>query len=582
MEKNVAVVGAARDVVRRGGGRLPAIVNKTPKEQVIRPKPVIFVDAGIHAREWITVSSALCLITHLVTYYRSDPFLQQFHWVILPILNPDGYEYSWQKDRLWRKTRSLAVSNSSFTLRSNLSDCVGVDPNRNWGNHWGEKGVQRYNVCTEVYAGAFPFSEPEVAALSDLVEYYRERIALYVSLHAFSQVILSPFGHSSGKSPDYAHHTAVMKAGVDAIKTTSGYNYNYGSIYDAMYAASGSSIDYIYSSLGVKNAYVIELRDTGKYGFVLPQKEILPTCKEAIAAILAMALEAYKVPIKKEPPWRGGGGGGFGTGGRGFTATGGSGGDMILVSFGTTCGGDGRGGEAGVCFQIRAAVADSEIQEVVAFHQIRVAEGDQQIQVGVVYLQIQGVDPREIQVVLVVPLGVQVVLVVPLGVQVVLVVPVGVQVVLVVPLGVQLVLVVLLGVQVVLAVPLGVQAVLVVPLGVQGVRVDVVAPLEDPSVAGKEVGVARKEVGVVPSAVQAVSPLAVLAVPGEAQAEVLGVQEADPLVSEVPMEAQTVIQKLALAVPLVVLAEVSGVQVVDPLAAWMVPSADPRAVPKAA
>ena len=71
-----------------------------------------------------------------------------------------------------------------------------------------EKGVQRYNVCTEVYAGPYPFSEPEVAALSDLVEYYRERTALYVSLHAFSQVILSPYGYSSGKSPDYVHHVS--------------------------------------------------------------------------------------------------------------------------------------------------------------------------------------------------------------------------------------------------------------------------------------------------------------------------------------------------------------------------------------
>jgi Zinc carboxypeptidase len=121
-----------------------------------------------------------------------------------------------------------------------------------------------------------------------------------------------------------------MKAGVDAIKATSGYSYNYGSIYDSMCewttaissaidqsvdnynkadshglaiadAASGSSIDYIYGSLSVKNAYVIELRDTGKFGFVLPQKEIVPTCKEAIAAILAMAAEAYKAakpPVK--------------------------------------------------------------------------------------------------------------------------------------------------------------------------------------------------------------------------------------------------------------------------------------------
>lgn len=144
----------------------------------------------------------------------------------MPVINADGYEFSWKNDRLWRKTRSKAVHNN---IPKGGPDCIGADPNRNWGIHWGgefkvmklitntvfmvnillisdvlsEKGVQRYNACTEVYAGPHPFSEPEVAALSDVIEYYREKVTLHVSLHAFSQVILSPFGYKSGKTTDY-------------------------------------------------------------------------------------------------------------------------------------------------------------------------------------------------------------------------------------------------------------------------------------------------------------------------------------------------------------------------------------------
>ena len=68
--------------------------------------------------------------------------------------------------------------------------------------------MQRYNTCSEVYAGPYPFSEPEVAALSDLVEFYRQRTILYISLHAFSQVILSPYGYSRGRPHDYAQHVS--------------------------------------------------------------------------------------------------------------------------------------------------------------------------------------------------------------------------------------------------------------------------------------------------------------------------------------------------------------------------------------
>ena len=72
-------------------------------------------------------------------------------------------------------------------------------------------------------------------------------------------------------------------------------------------AASGSSIDFIYASLGVANAFVIELRDTGKFGFVLPRSEIAPTCAETLAAVMAMAANAQEADVstgKRSDPGR--------------------------------------------------------------------------------------------------------------------------------------------------------------------------------------------------------------------------------------------------------------------------------------
>lgn len=41
----------------------------------------------------------------------------------------------------------------------------------------------------------------------------------------------------------------------------------------------------------IKYAYTIELRDTGKYGFILPPSEILNTGKEAFVAVSTLASE---------------------------------------------------------------------------------------------------------------------------------------------------------------------------------------------------------------------------------------------------------------------------------------------------
>jgi murein tripeptide amidase MpaA len=51
---------------------------------------------------------------------QNKDILENVDWYFVPVLNPDGYEYTHTEDRLWRKSRSL----------SNGADCVGVDLNR--------------------------------------------------------------------------------------------------------------------------------------------------------------------------------------------------------------------------------------------------------------------------------------------------------------------------------------------------------------------------------------------------------------------------------------------------------------------
>ena len=91
--------------------------------------PNVWIEAGIHAREWIAPAMSTYIIESLLTN-DADGFLDKLNFFILPSANPDGYEYSRSSDRLWRKTRS----DHGSILR-----CKGVDGNRNWGFHFAGK-----------------------------------------------------------------------------------------------------------------------------------------------------------------------------------------------------------------------------------------------------------------------------------------------------------------------------------------------------------------------------------------------------------------------------------------------------------
>jgi len=81
----------------------------------------------MHAREWISPATVTFLLLQLVEFRPDHPeLIEEFDWFVLPMVNPDGYEFSHTTDRLWRKTRSANAG----------SQCVGVDPNRNFDTHW--------------------------------------------------------------------------------------------------------------------------------------------------------------------------------------------------------------------------------------------------------------------------------------------------------------------------------------------------------------------------------------------------------------------------------------------------------------
>jgi len=247
--------------------------------------PVIFLEANIHAREWITSATATWLLNELLT--STDPTVQRlsedYDWVIVPIVNVDGYVYT-QTNRMWRKTRQ---PHSLF--------CVGADPNRNFDFNWlyHDEGASK-NPCSSGYAGPYPFSEPETKALADFYQTIASSVKIYLNFHSYGQYILIPYGHSFIQPENYHDMMNIGLKTQAAMRTKYGADYILGSVYNVMYIATGSSMDWAYGVAQAPLAFTFELRDVlnGAYGFLLPADQIIPNCEEFMDGLQALIAEA--------------------------------------------------------------------------------------------------------------------------------------------------------------------------------------------------------------------------------------------------------------------------------------------------
>ncbi|XP_053614670.1 carboxypeptidase B-like [Plodia interpunctella] len=247
--------------------------------------PIIFIDAGIHAREWVAPSMALYLIHRLT----NDPGavsneLDGIDWYILPVVNPDGYEFSRASkfNRMWRKTRS-----------ENAFSCYGVDGNRNYGFKWAVSGVSNNPCNGETYAGPKPFSEPETRIVRNIMMKNSQRMKLYVSMHSYGNYLVYPWGYTGDYLPkEWKKLDSLARSVSKAVESAGGQPFKVLSA-GKWYPAAGGSDDFAFGVVGVPYSYTMELTDG--YEFTYPEnllKSTLPQFYEGF--------KAFKENIKRE------------------------------------------------------------------------------------------------------------------------------------------------------------------------------------------------------------------------------------------------------------------------------------------
>ncbi|KAI9773623.1 MAG: putative metallocarboxypeptidase ecm14 [Geoglossum simile] len=281
-----------RDIPAFRLGVRPAEDRQEPRQ----PRKTVLISGGSHAREWISVSTVNYIANSLITSYgKSDlitKLLDKFDWVIIPTLNVDGYVYTWENDRLWRKNRQ------DTTLRF----CHGIDLDRSFGFQW--DGSSRGNPCSESFSGEYAFQAVESRRLAEWAKNEKDNNNIdfvgFLDFHSYSQQILYPYSYSCGNLPPSLENLEELAMGLaKAIRISTGEPYSITSacegtitmesgqrlVHPRMETGGGSALDWFYQELGVRYAYQIKLRDTGSYGFLLPEENILPTGEEALHAI---------------------------------------------------------------------------------------------------------------------------------------------------------------------------------------------------------------------------------------------------------------------------------------------------------
>ena len=90
-------------------------------------KQIIFVTSLTYGNDWVSLVSTLHLTYQLIERAQDNiDLLENFEWIIVPMMNPDGLAYTVEEDRFFKNNRNPEYNKI----------CPGVDIGQNFPFLW--------------------------------------------------------------------------------------------------------------------------------------------------------------------------------------------------------------------------------------------------------------------------------------------------------------------------------------------------------------------------------------------------------------------------------------------------------------
>jgi hypothetical protein len=220
-----------------------------------------------HAREWGTPLVTLEFAERLLANYATDAatrqLLENVEVFVIPVVNPDGANYSFNDANFQRKNLVNHCTGAQRDPRN--ADSWGVDVNRNYtvGSVFdGYVGASSTNCLSGTYAGTAEMSEAESSNVIALAKEH-ENIRFAMNVHSYGGYFMWPPGAYAmpgritlprPSAEEAAMFQASAKRIVGAIAASRGtvtWPSRTGPVADVLYSAAGNSADQLYYELGI-------------------------------------------------------------------------------------------------------------------------------------------------------------------------------------------------------------------------------------------------------------------------------------------------------------------------------------------